>query len=476
MIVYLVGDFAKKKNSTKRPVLTAASVKSFDMQLKEETGVLRPVLLLNPATTGMPSPFTPNYFNYAYIPTFQRYYFLTDWQFVNGLWYCYLSVDVMATYKTAISNQTVYVERSASAYNGNIIDNLYPAKSDKEIVSATIATSWANVAPSGGCYVLGVINYQPANHIGAITYYAMDTAGLNSLLQYLFSNNIYQAGTITEIGEDLFKSLFNPFQYIVSCMWFPAAPSTYGSTQTTVKVGYWDTSVNAYSVTAITDVRFITGTIPAHPQAGTRGAYLNYAPYTKVTLFCPPFGEVPIDASFLRTGFYLYAKVMIDCITGQATLRVCFRTNGSGSYSNMPCIEKTAMMGVPIQLAQVLSDYSGAVSTLGSGLTSGSLVNAALGVLGATVQSALASEAPKVSTNGANGSFVNFALEPNLVVEHILLADEDNTDLGRPLMAPRTISSLSGYIKCAEAHFDAACYDSERTEIESFMNSGFFYE
>lgn len=473
MIVNLY-TFEKKKNSTKQPIITDATTLS-SVQLKDTTSIVNPVLLINPSDSALPTPFVPSGFNYAHLPSFGRYYYVTDWNWINGIWECYLTVDVLASFKTAIGNMSAYVERSSYTYNTSIIDKLYPAKTDIQVTSATVATSWANVAPSGGCYVLGLINYQPANHIGAVTYYAMTSSDLNSLLAYLFSNNIYNAGSITEIGEDLFKSLFNPFQYIVSCMWFPASPSTYGSTQTTVKVGYWDTGVAAYSVDALVDVRFITGTIPAHPQAATRGEYLNYAPYTRITLFCPPFGEVPIDASFTRTGMYLYSKVAIDTITGQATLRVAFRQQQSFPYSAKPCIEKTCMMGVPIQLAQVLSDYSGAVNTL-TGSLGGGAIGAVMGIIGATVESAVASQAPKVSTNGANGSFVNFALEPNLVVEHMLLVDEDNADLGRPLMEKRTLNTIPGYIKCAESHFSGACFDSEKDSINTFLVNGFFYE
>ena len=473
MVVNLYS-FQKKKNSTKQPTITDATTLT-SVQLKDATSIVNPVLLINPSDSALPTPFVPSGFNYVHIPSFGRYYYVTDWNWINGIWECYLTVDVLASFKTSIGNMSAYVERSSYTYNTSIIDKLYPAKTDIQVTSATIATSWANVAPSGGCYVLGLINYQPANHIGAVTYYAMTSAELNSLLAYLFSNNIYNAGSITEIGEDLFKSLFNPFQYVVSCMWFPASPSTYGSTQTTVKVGYWDTGVAAYSVDALVDVRFITGTIPAHPQAATRGEYLNYAPYTRITLFCPPFGEVPIDASFTRTGMYLYSKVAIDTITGQATLRVAFRQQQSFPYSAKPCIEKTCMMGVPIQLAQVLSDYSGAVNTL-TGSLGGGAIGAVMGIIGATVESAVASQAPKVSTNGANGSFVNFALEPNLVVEHMLLVDEDNADLGRPLMEKRTLNTIPGYIKCAESHFSGACFDSEKDSINTFLVNGFFYE
>lgn len=472
MQVYMFA-FEKRRNSTKQPVLSDGTL--FTVQLKEETSVEAPVLLFNPSSTGMPRPFNPSYFNYCFINQFFRYYFVSDWKWLNGIWECSLSLDVLASFKTAIGNETMYIERAAAEFNGNIIDKMYPAKTDVQITSATIATSWSNVAPSGGCYIVGIIDYQTTNHIGAISYYALDTTALNALLSFLFSNNIFQSSNITEIGEGLFKSLFNPFQYIVSCMWLPGAVSQYGTTQTTIKVGYWDTAISAYLVNAIVDVRFITGTIPDHPQI-SRGAYLNFEPYTRITLYCPPFGAIPINTTFTRTGHYLYSRVMIDPITGQATLRVDFRANTSAPYSAKSCFEKTAMFGVPIQLAQVLSDYSGAVSNLVGSVSSGSVVGAVMGVIGATVDSAIASQSPKVSTNGANGSFVNFAMNPELIVEHTLLADEDNADLGRPLMATRQINTLSGYIKCAEAHFSGACMASEKEEINAFLLSGFFYE
>ena len=470
MNVYLFG-FSKKENSTKTPTLSDGVL--FSMQLKDETSVLNPVLIVN-KVNAQGQPQQPTLYNYAYIPTFLRYYFISDWQYINGAWVCYCSVDVLASHKTEIGNTSCYIERSASAYNGDIIDSLYPAKTDVEIVSATIANSWSGVAPSGGCYIVGIINYQSSNHIGAVSYYAMDTAGLNSLLAYLFSNNIYQSGSITEIGEDLFKSLFNPFQYIVSCMWMPGSSSIYGNTSTNIKVGYWPTTVNAVMVNAITDVRFVTGTIPDHPQI-SRGAYLNYEPYTKITLYCPPFGSIPIDPYFTRVGKYLYAKVSIDVATGQAMMNVSFRPDTSAAYQAKSCIQKSGMMGVPIQLAQVLSDYSGAISTL-TGSFSGGISGAIMGVVGATVQSAIATQTPKVATSGSNGSFNTFTIAPELVVEHYRIADEDLADLGRPLMSTRTISTLSGYVKCAESHFAGNCYEEERTRINALLVGGFFYD
>ena len=57
------------------------------------------------------------------------------------------------------------------------------------------------------------------------------------------------------------------------------------------------------------------------------------------------------------------------------------------------------------------------------------------------------------------------------------LADENLADFGRPTFATKTINTLSGYIKCAEAHpaIDSAL-SSELKQIESYMLGGFFWE
>lgn len=469
MIVNLYG-FGKKKNSTARP--NAADAYTVTGELKDETSLMNPVIIFTGAI--FPTTFSPNLYNYAWIPQFSRYYFVSDWRYVLGVWECSMTVDVLASYKGSIANETCYIERSASYYNGELIDTLYPAKTDVQITAIPV-TSPFYLLPSGGCYILGIVNYQSGNRVGAVSYYALDEPSMNNLLSFLFSNNIYNSSNISEIGEGLFKSLFDPFQYIVSCMWMPGASGNYGNAPTTVKLGYWDTNVLGMAVTILGRKQYVTATIPVHPQSAARGNYLKYAPYTRITLFCPPFGVIPLDATFTRNGMFLYGEVAYEPISGQGTLRIAFRETAEGAYDHRPCIEKTALIGVPIQLAQVLSDYSGAINTLTGGF-SGGIVGTIMGAIGATVQSAIASQAPKVSTNGANGSFLNGMLEPLVVVEHTLLVDEDNANLGRPLMANRQISTMSGYIKCADAHFSGVCYDLEKDMINQFMKDGFYYE
>lgn len=462
--------FTKRLNSTAQPTPSAGT--SFTCELKDETSFINPILKFRPdhLTSGL---FSPSAYNYAYIAYWQRFYYITDWKYINGLWECYLTVDVMASFRTEIGNTSSYIIRSNSAYNGNIIDSFYPAKSDVTIQKTNVACAWYNVAPSGGSYILGVINYENGNKIGALNYYALTTAQLSSILNYLFTDNIYNSSSITEMGKGLYKSLFNPFQYIVSCLWFPFSTSAFGSAQAEVKVGYWSTAVQGIIVSSLAEKTFVTATLPDHPQL-IRGAYLNRAPYTKHTLYIPPFGCIPIDTNFISIGKYLYSAVLVDHITGQATIRVALSPSSSNlNEYNIMC-ERTGMIGVPIQLAQILTDYVNTLSSASDVISSALSFN--LGGVFKGLLSAVESQMPKVSTSGANGSFIETLQYPQLISEFLNIVNENQTEFGRPLCDTRTISTLSGYIQCGEADHAFSGTKAENEEINRNLRDGFFYE
>ena len=44
------------------------------------------------------------------------------------------------------------------------------------------------------------------------------------------------------------------------------------------------------------------------------------------------------------------------------------------------------------------------------------------------------------------------------------------------LMQKKTLSSLSGYIKCNNASVPIAGMSTEKDEVNNFLNSGFYYE
>ena len=470
--------FTKRINSTKQPA--SADGHSFTCQLKDDTSFMNPILKFSPdhLTSGV---FSPDVYNYAFILYWNRFYYITDWKYINGSWEAYLTVDVMASFRSEIGATSAYIIRSNSQFNGNIIDSFYPSTSVCSITKQQISSDIYHTTIPGGCFVVGVINNSSSsNKMGAIIYYALNATQMVSLLNYLFSSNIYNNSSISEIGEGLYKSLFDPFQYIASCMWFPFPVSALGNTTETINVGYWSTGVTGTIVTYVTkEIGFKTNSpIARHPQI-TRGDYLDHAPYTRLTAFYPPFGEIPIDTTFMQYGAnnYLYGKIFCDMVTGVAdctiTITEGYDTDTTADpYKYMTM--RTAQIGVPIQISQVMSDY---VSTLSSGVGAvSSLFSGNISGIFNNIISGVESAMPKVSSLGANGSLVEIIEAPYLIVEHMQIVDENRTEFGRPLCNTRTISTLSGYIQCGEADHAFSGTRAENEEINRNMKEGFFYE
>ena len=475
--------FSKRVNSTKQPMPSDGKI--FTCQLKDETSFLNPVLRFAPntLTTGL---FSPSAFNYASIPYWQRFYYITDWPYINGEWEATLSVDVLASFKGEIGNTSAYIIRSASRYNGDILDSFYPASTSCGIVKQQFAQQFIyHTYIANGSFILGVINSLNNAQFGAITYYALTLSQLSDMLQYLFSANIYNNSSITEIGRGLYQSMFNPFQYIVSCMWVPWSPSNIGSTTANIKVGYWDTGVSG--IIASTLVKefgyFSAQPLDLHPQWQSRGFYLNKEPYSRYTVFIPPFGQIPIDTAYIAheyemTGHehnFLHGSFYCDCITGIADLYLSI-TDGYGTLAdpNKYFTMRSAQVGVPVQLAQVMTDY---MSTVGNGL--GAIASGFTGNIGgifSNIASAVESAMPKVSISGSNGCITETIIPPFIVCEHYYVAEENNAEFGRPLCDTKTISQLSGFIKCGEDDHSFSATQSESEQINRYMSDGFFYE
>ena len=491
--------FAKKDNSTKQPTLETA--KLVQGILKEPCSIMTPVVRIE----RLPNDAMPFQYTYAKWVEANRYYFIEDWTWVNGLWEVRMKEDVLATFKTQIGNTTEYVLRTDSTvdFNGEITDTTYPATTD--IVSESYSLN--NVFTTDltvGCYIVGIISGGQTQAVGAISYYAMTSSEFGSFKEMLFSDdNLITMGlaildpstgtltpTITDISLEVLKTMYNPYQYVVSCMWFPFGKSAIPSstTVTGIKIGWWEyptlTGNRLYAQTfELGNEQFA---ITAHPQAA-RGSYLNYAPYTRRTII-GRFGSVPIDTTLFSVGNKINISYMIDLITGQCYCKISRMDETPATPAEDLIAERNFLIGVPIQIAQVGVDYLGtAVSALntipqimggaisgiasGKGAIMGAIAGGASGIYN-TIQSAM----PQVETGGQNGSFLAPVNNTHVVEQFYKIVDEDISHRGRPLCELRQLSTLSGYILCAEGDIDISCYDNERKEIVRYLTEGFFWE
>lgn len=496
--------FSKKSNSTARP--TPAGGATFACNLKSDSSVVNPRIELK--YDGNPSAF-----NYAHIEHYSRYYYITDWTYSPGIWTATMLTDVLATYKSQIGAASLYVLRSSKEYDGNILDTMYPPKLPVTgSRSVTDIPDWSK--SGGGTYIVGIAATN-SPQMGAVTYFVTGQAGLMSLISYMYGaamsdadgelqqdiNDIMLGALTPEYGLAMSEARtmayqarynFNPIQYIVSCMYVPfSAPQ---GTSQRVTMGFLDTQINLIRLSSPIWTRTVTVSLPRHPDASTRGNYLNQSPYTRYVLNTTLFGDIELNTVEIGNDNTISCTVVVDCVSGAGYLYV--RTGGDLSGSRF-LASRSAQVGCDIALAQNLIDKTGAAATyaqqLGGLITKGigSIGSAAVGDVGgalsgvgnmlvspvSAIDSIMKADTPRLSLSGSNaGVAVTAGTDFTLYAEFYDVPPEDLANRGRPLMQMRTPASLGGYMMISDGAVPIPGTAGEQAELKSILEAGFYYE
>lgn len=462
--------FEKRENSTKRPDHSEGIV--LPCALKENCSAISPIFEIN--TVLWPDG-NPTGYNYCLCPTFNRYYFVRDWVYANGVWLAYLEVDVLASYRDQIANSEQYVLRSHTFQSPYIADLIYPAKADPYLVTYTALSKWVPYI-KGGTYVVGVIN-DDSDGIGAVHYYLFTQSNFNKFLNNMLNNPNWLE--ISDISENLQKALINPMQYIVSCTYIPLSVYTILNVDittapdplTSIKLGWWSFSATCYRMPEEPIVEIETTlSVPRHPDANDRGAYLNGPPFATYILTYPAFGNFELPAVKLATTSTLVCQILIDLVTGLSILRV--KNSSDGAILTTV----RSQVGVPIQMAQLstnpIANLGGVISSAFSG---GGIIGGILGGLSA-IGNIADFVSPDVETRGSNGSFVELSGNPRIDATFLKLVGDDPEQLGYPTCARHKISEMFGYILVQDADITLAATAEENRRVKQYMDSGFFYE
>lgn len=372
MISLYLWSFDKKRNSTKQPSTDGTE---FQGELKQQFTLTGLQVTLN-----LGQQFVAPTYNYAYIPSLRRYYFITDWVYNNGLWLATMAVDVLASFKTEIGNSIQYVTRAYSSYNPNVIDTAYPTRAnDLARTNDAIAPStfWgASVTGSEGLIVIGCVGSSTSS-IGAVTYYAMTMATFRSFINSMLSSPNWLNISATEISADLQKALINPTQYITSCRWYPIQASSFtgGAVASAINLGWWSFAAACRVLSTVGSAwvdKESYFTIPKHPQRSGRFEYLNLSPYTTYTLRFLPFGVFEIDTTELYDFDQMGILVETNLMTGDAVLKVAAKkaTDAQFNYNNAFLVTQ-AQIGVSLPVGQVSADIGNYQNALTAGVVAG---------------------------------------------------------------------------------------------------------
>ena len=275
---------------------------------------------------------------------------------------------------------------------------------------------------------------------------------------------------------DQLKKLFNdPMQAIIGVHKVFCTPSIGGST--TIKCGYLDSEVPSNWVSnQYTHIDCGTVSLPEY-----FGNVFDYDPFTRVSLFLPCVGIVPLDvAEVMRSS--INVKLHCDVLTGALLAEVnVIRDQAGGilyTYSGScivtyPVSSGTYVGAVANVVSVAASVAAGIMSTVASG---GALAPAAVGAAGAAV-SGLAHTRTNVQHSGSfsGAAGVMGGKIPYLIITRpqTRMADQYPAYDGVPANFTSRLGDCTGYVKVKEVHLKVPnAYESEIAEIENLLYQG----
>lgn len=418
--------------------------------------------------------------NYAYIPTFDRYYFIDRQIFTDGKWRIYMSVDVLASWKESILNTSEYVLRNEYNNDPYIVDTTYPVKAGPTVQSVTIPELFSPDG-SSNVYVLGILSAKNNVGTGGITYYLCSESLLSAIFNTIFNaGNFYE--TINDVSESLFKALFNPTQYIVSCMRFPFStiPKDVQSASA-INIGYWSFPITPgiQVLGTTTTTRFsLDATLGSSPFANPSRMFLNARPYTNYNLTFPPFGTIALDNPILDTKKNIQIQIDVDMVTGDGILRVMSVDNNN--YTQITP-NYTAKVGVTNPVTSITTKNNAQSALLNTAATTINTAAEVLNLPSASIAgyatSALKSSSCDLTLIGGPESMGQYYGFPYLQGVFYDVTNISPHEYGYPLYKEVLLSTLSGYTRCAHGLYqNAFALKSEIDKINSLLEGGIYIE
>ena len=451
--------FDKRQDSTAVPSSVGTKI---NVLLKEGSDLDHPVFKIH----------TKTLLKATYMLWEGSYYFITGRKYIYNEYYeISCDIDALGTCRSQIMSSSQYVLRSTVSPDYNLIDTLYPTKSNPTIYSQTKTDLGAN---NTGHYVLMTIS-------GAgVVYYAMTQSEFDSFLSAVYAEkqeDWYQ--NITELSGSLVKQFLNVTDYIIGCRWIPFSIKDTGNSDV-IHLGYWTTGSAVTVYKATTPLKYVTISFALHPTTAANKAFMNTSAYHSVQISIPGCGTYPID----------YAKFK-GASTGKVVLCVDVLGNITGAIQNADNDILTLVSGSLGQEVPVSSrtfNLSGAVvggaggDSIAAGLASigsGNYAQAAGEILGGAigVAAGVAASVPDVNTKGSVGSYY---YDLNHLTVDVLETVYDipsfaPTQQGYPCMKVMTLSTAGFYmIKNPQVDFGDDLFI--KNQIEGYMARGFYVE
>lgn len=440
----------KRQNSTAVPSGTGSAVQ---VTLKQETSLNSPTFLLSGQKPDA---------NYAQFDG--AYYFIDDIVSVRAnLWEIICSLDVLATFAAEIRATSAFVEYAAQGF-----DDI----SDSRIVPRTSVTLGRTIL--GGGNVLGI------SETGTFLLSAVGESGVNTYVvnAQQLRNMLLSIG---QFADGLWSSAMSPGEALVEyfrlaiaagsaadaitdCRWLPFVDNGFDVTGfTSIKLGRYDTGIQAGILAGTIQKGVISGTIPF-----TRSGFLRLRPYSEVMIYLPFVGMQVIDTPLF---------------TGADTVGVNYSLNErTGEISYAVAVDDQIILTLSASTAGAVPIGISNINPMQiiNGLSSAALATAYGNVVGAAGSVLNALTPTQVSSGGISGG-AGSGLEKQFIVylvERAVSGAVGNmaASQGKPYFNTALLGSLSGFVKTRGASVSGTMRGALRDQINTLLDSGIFLE
>lgn len=209
--------------------------------------------------------------------------------------------------------------------------------------------------------------------------------------------------------------------------------------------------------------------------------FLDYSPYTKISLTVPFFESINIDTTLAYTGT-LDGYLSVDLTSNHATLYI---------YINNKIYDiKTAQMGVSIPIGKTNAQDQKRnnvlnLMSLATGITTASMGNTlasagGINLVSKTMQNMMLNQVDRLTGyKGGTGTLDTLHGDKNiyLVIERPYgVRTPDVSLVGKPTNATENLSTITGFTVIGEINFNPMnedIYDDEIEELIDIMHTGF---
>ena len=459
MKVKLYKNFKKRKNSTLQP---SGEYLEADCILKNGTSIVNPTIQLQLA-------FNSDYsnYNYCHIPDFGRFYYIRDLVWNNSIAEFVLVSDIMASFKSDIGAYNGLISRSSAAFNTYLVDNTVVVENRNPIIS-NIALEYSRslaVRVYVSSFDNGVQSFlmTPAEY-KAFTVWAVNTIDgiFSNASQYITSAEIIDKNATTQ-GERVSSIKISSVEYTPSSAVYFLPPENYNT---------------------VIHREIFRFTVPEHPQAAIYGKFLNSPAFRKIRVESGVTGSTEVP--FYGSG---------DCVFTTHT--------ASGSCSGFCSIRSVGAENTDITRAvygAIPVNFSVQIPTIGAGISGGDAINAMTSAVtalagfaaapatgGATIPAALSGTVSTVKSGldmlyaapscaGSVGDPFSLSTFGSVNISYIPVTGLANSQKGRPFNSVGTVSNYAGFLMLENVNHATNARADEKTEIESTMERGFYYE